>query len=95
MGQIFTVVGEREDPTPAQARQDVCGLAKLLQALGLVLFVAKAEAAIPVEVAELGARRWAAKQGKDFAAADQLRKDLSALGWTMLDRKDGYDLKKA
>ncbi len=95
LGQIFTVVGEREDPTPAQARQDVCGLAKLLHALGLVLFVAKAEAAIPVEVAELGARRWAAKQGKDFAAADQLRKDLSALGWTMLDRKDGYDLKKA
>ncbi len=68
---------------------------RLLFALGLQLFAAKAEVAIPADVAELGARRWAAKQSKDFAAADQLRKDLAALGWTMLDRKDGYDLKKS
>ena len=24
-----------------------------------------------------------------------IRKDLAALGWTMLDRKDGYELKKS
>ncbi len=89
------MLAEKEEPTAEQARQDVSGLAKILFALGLQLFAAKAEVAIPAEVAALGARRWAAKQAKDFAAADQLRKDLTALGWTMLDRKDGYDLKKA
>ena len=95
LGQVFTVVGEKEDPSPEQARQDVCGLAKILHALGLVLFAAKPEAAVPAEVAELGARRWAAKQAKDFAAADRLRAELAALGWAMLDRKDGYELKKS
>ena len=29
------------------------------------------------------------------AAADRLRQELTALGWAMLDRKDGYDLKKS
>jgi hypothetical protein len=28
-------------------------------------------------------------------AADRLRLELAELGWTMLDRKDGYDLKKS
>ena len=44
-------------------------------------------------IADLGARRWAAKQAKDFAAADRLRQELTAAGWTMLDRKDGFDLR--
>ncbi len=95
LGQVFTVVGEQVEVTPAQARQDVVGLAKVLHALGLTLFQAKAAVAIPPAVADLGARRWAAKQAKDFATADQLRKELTALGWAMLDRKDGYDLKPA
>ena len=95
LGQVFTVLAEKDEPSADQARQDVSGLAKILFALGLELFAVKAEVAIPADVAELGARRWAAKQSKDFAAADQLRKDLAVLGWTMLDRKDGYDLKKS
>ena len=95
LGQVFTVLAEKDEPSAEQARQDISGLAKILFALGLELFVAKAEVAIPADVADLGARRWAAKQSKDFAAADQLRQDLAAIGWTMLDRKDGYELKKA
>lgn len=93
LGQIFTVVGEKDSLTPEQARQDVVGLAKLLHALGLQLFTAKATTSIPPEVAELAAQRWAAKQTKNFAQADQLRQALTQAGWTMLDRKDGYDLK--
>jgi cysteinyl-tRNA synthetase len=37
-------------------------------------------------------KRWAAKQAKDFAAADALRAEIGAAGWQMLDRKDGYSL---
>jgi cysteinyl-tRNA synthetase len=46
----------------------------------------------PADVTTLAARRWAAKQAKDFKAADALRAELAAAGWTMLDRKDGYSL---
>jgi len=93
LGQIFTVVGEKDEVSPHQAREDVCGLAKILYALGIVLFVPKAELGVPAAIADLGARRWAAKQAKDFAAADRLRQELTAAGWTMLDRKDGFDLR--
>jgi cysteinyl-tRNA synthetase len=47
---------------------------------------------IPADITALAEKRWAAKQSKDFSAADALRKDLTAAGWTMLDRKDGYSL---
>ena len=46
----------------------------------------------PAAIAALAEKRWAVKQAKDFAAADALRKELTALGWSMLDRKDGYSL---
>ena len=94
LGQVFAVAGSKDELTPEQARQDVCGLARILWALGLTLFQERKADEVPVAVAELGARRWAAKQAKDFAAADRLRQELTALGWTMVDRKDGYDLKK-
>jgi cysteinyl-tRNA synthetase len=44
-------------------------------------------------IRELAEKRWEAKQAKDFQGADNLRKQITAAGWTMLDRKDGYDLK--
>jgi cysteinyl-tRNA synthetase len=46
----------------------------------------------PDEITALAEQRWAAKQAKDFATADKLRAELTAAGWTMLDRKDGYSL---
>jgi cysteinyl-tRNA synthetase len=95
LGQVFTVLADKEEPAAGQARQDLSGLAKLLYALGLTLFTAAPVAAAPAEVVALADQRWAAKQAKDFAAADRLRQELTALGWAMLDRKDGYDLKKA
>jgi cysteinyl-tRNA synthetase len=47
-----------------------------------------------LEIMPLAEKRWAAKQAKDFAAADALRKELTAAGWSMLDGKDGYKLEK-
>lgn len=95
LGQVFTVLAEKDDPSVATARQDIAGLGKILFALGLQLFLTKVAPVIPPAIAALGAQRWAAKQAKDFAAADRLRQELTGLGWTMLDRKDGYELKPA
>ncbi len=46
----------------------------------------------PSAITALAEKRWAAKLAKDFAGADALRKELTAAGWSMLDRKDGYSL---
>jgi cysteinyl-tRNA synthetase len=48
----------------------------------------------PADIKALAEKRWAAKQAKDFATADALRKEITTAGWSMLDRKDGYSLEK-
>jgi cysteinyl-tRNA synthetase len=50
------------------------------------------ETDVPPAITALAAKRWAAKQAKDFAAADALRKELAAAGWSMLDSKTDYKL---
>jgi cysteinyl-tRNA synthetase len=95
LGKIFTALHAANKPelTVAEARADLSGLAKILFALGIRLFTTEKKVdEAPAEVAELGAKRWAAKQSKDFAGADTLRVALEQLGWKSLDRKDGYTL---
>ncbi len=66
---------------------------RLLFALGLDLTEpASPKAEIPAEVTALAEQRWATKAAKNWAEADRLRGAIAALGWTMLDRKDGYAL---
>lgn len=76
---------------------DVATLDQILGVLGfeatkLNLLAAAPKAEAPAEIVALAEKRWAAKTAKDFAAADALRKELTAAGWSMLDRKDGYSL---
>ncbi|MBO5909930.1 MAG: cysteine--tRNA ligase [Clostridia bacterium] len=49
---------------------------------------------IPDEVKELAERRWQAKQVRDWAVADEMRNKVTALGYQILDSKDGYEIKK-
>lgn len=54
------------------------------------------ESEIPANVVELAEKRKAAKLAKDWKAADSVRGELSALGWTVEDTPGGgYRLKKA
>lgn len=48
----------------------------------------------PAEVKQLAEARELARQGKDFALADQLRGQVEALGWTIRDSRDGWTLDK-
>ncbi len=101
LGEIFTVrklkySGSPGQPQPARSKADAeldyLALRNILFALGIRLAKGETRAEPPPEVADLAARRWAAKQAKDFASADAIRRDITAAGWSMLDRKDGYSL---
>lgn len=50
--------------------------------------------AVPAEVKDLADKRVAARREKNFALSDQLRDQIAALGYTVLDTKDGYTLKR-
>ena len=87
LGALFSITHRKS------GEADAASFDRVMFALGLKLDVppaARAEA--PAEMKSLAERRWAAKQARDFATADALRKDLTAAGWSMLDRKDGYSL---
>ncbi len=48
---------------------------------------------VPKEVMELVEKRIAAKKAKDFKKADELRDELKSLGWEVVDKKDGVEVK--
>jgi len=86
LGALFTVVNDKGLKVNAAAFD------RVMFVLGLDLQAAAQKAAVPAAISALADKRWAAKQAKDFATADALRKELAAAGWSMLDRKDGYSL---
>jgi cysteinyl-tRNA synthetase len=87
LGALFTVVNKKD------VQADAVSFDRAMFALGLKLDAPAApKAEAPADVKALAEKRWAAKQARDFASADALRKDLAAAGWSMLDRKDGYSL---
>jgi cysteinyl-tRNA synthetase len=48
----------------------------------------------PAEVMELVQKRIEAKKAKDFKRADELRDEVKSLGWEIIDKKDGVEVKK-
>jgi cysteinyl-tRNA synthetase len=66
-------------------------LREMLGILGLEsLLVAPAQASAEVE--ELATRRELARTERDFAAADRLRDEITALGWEVRDGPGGFEL---
>ncbi len=65
-------------------------LMKFNQVLGLNFD----EEEIPNEIKDLAQKRWEAKKARDFATADSLRNQISALGYEIKDEKDAYKILK-
>ena len=59
------------------------------QHIDQVLQLAGEESALPAEAAQLAEERKRARLAKDWKKSDQLRDELSALGWDVRDGKDG------
>ncbi len=97
LGKIFSALSDlgKKEISQAEAAKSVCGLAKILHALGIKIFTKEeSETSIPPEVVKLGEERWAFRQAKNWAEADRLREELAKLGWKSLDKKDSYTLEK-
>ena len=52
------------------------------------------EEEVPDIVKELAEKRWQAKQSKDWPLADKLRQEITDLGYSIKDNKEGYDIIK-
>lgn len=99
IGSIFGVLNKLKpvslsDADAAAARG---GLHFLLKALGIILPAVAEEAAadVPADIQALAQQRWDAKQAKEWAVADALRKQIEAAGWLIKDSKDGFTVVKA
>lgn len=95
LGEIFAAL-----PKLGDSKENLEAFGAVLYALGLDPLAggaaeAEGEEKAPAEIAELAHQRWEAKKARNFALADELRGKISALGWTVLDAKDGFSLKKA
>ncbi len=90
LGAVFSSL-KKWDPENPEHRQ---GLEAILFAFGLNLEETTTESAdeAPGDIRELAEARWQAKQSRNFAEADRLRAVIQSKGWSVLDRKDGYDL---
>ncbi len=65
-------------------------LRQALEVFGLASLAEQEEA--PARVVELARRRQEARERRDFAAADALRREIAALGWEVRDGADGFQL---
>jgi cysteinyl-tRNA synthetase len=94
MGHLFDLIRESNKAldsktlTQAQASQ----LIGDWQRINSVLAIERDAAAIPAEVLELVEQRQNARADKNWAASDQLRDQIAALGWVVKDTKEGPKL---
>jgi cysteinyl-tRNA synthetase len=91
LGEVFSVLNR----TTAVDRQFFEELQAIFFILGIEIFSggdAEQRESTPDDISELAARRWEAKEHKNFAEADRLRQLLAEKGWNVVDGKGGYDL---
>jgi len=91
-GALFTAINSFD--TRRATRADALALEAVRTVLGFDR-LDEAPAAVPAEIHAIAEKRWAAKMARDFAAADSLRLELAAAGWTMRDGKGGFTLEPA
>ena len=100
---IFKSMQKKVDDKDASVVADYNGVKQAYKILGLfvndstkfVEFVDnKATDDIPEKVKQLAESRWEAKKNRDYQKADELRQQLTEMGYEILDSKDGYKISK-
>ena len=83
---------EKDPNLPDGAKFEIFAWVDRVLALDLAREVGKPQAEVPAEVIALLDQRQKARASKDWAASDRLRDEISALGWTVADGKDGQSV---
>ena len=82
-------------------KSDISGATKLAiikdfdRVLALNLVNENTQEQIDEEIIALANERLIAKQNKDYQKADEIRNKIISLGYEILDKKDGYEIKRA
>ncbi|MFO7936548.1 MAG: cysteine--tRNA ligase [Kiritimatiellia bacterium] len=100
MAVVYNLV--RESNSALQAGDLCAGEAAALinlfshfdQVLGVIDFERSIVKEIPADVKKLLEERAAARTGKNWAESDRIRDELSSMGWSVRDSKDGQKVRK-
>lgn len=94
LGHIFMGIKKTNinEISPQNAEKALYAFSFLMEALGIVLKEPKKYNDAPPLVTQLAQERWEAKLTKQWTEADELRKKITTLGWTIKDLKDGYEV---
>ena len=95
LGSLFGLIGSNPASklNADETEQLLKALGSILYALGLSLFTSpKLTSEAPQAILDLAKERWEAKQNKDYAKADSLRKSLQDDGWDVKDTPTDYKL---
>ncbi|MFH0961259.1 MAG: cysteine--tRNA ligase [archaeon] len=98
LAAIFELVRETNKLIGELGRSEAENILEALRKIDSVIGVLGPEfegrEEIPVRVGELVAEREAARAGKNWEAADRIRKEIESLGYSVQDSKDGSRIRK-
>ena len=98
---LFKAIRAKINAGDKSAISDIAQIRKTYSLIGLFKsdakefidkYSQKEEKQIPQQVVELAEKRLQARKDKNWALSDQLRDEISALGYIIKDGKDGYSL---
>jgi cysteinyl-tRNA synthetase len=94
LGELFQWIRETNKAldTGKLSRADASDFDKVWSTLDAILGLGDATVTIPAEVQALLDQRAAARQARDFAKSDELRKAIETLGWKVKDTAKGQEL---
>ncbi|MFZ5805925.1 MAG: cysteine--tRNA ligase [Verrucomicrobiota bacterium] len=95
LGEIFSVINKADMHSMSDLQATWFGWLRMLYAFGLNVQEKKQTIEIPENIRQFAQERWQAKSEKNWARADELRKQIADAGWEMRDKKDSYDLAPA
>lgn len=88
----LNIMAANADTSKEQLEAGAAVFAELTEVLGLLY--ERKEEAVPDEILALVEQRAAARKAKDFAGADRLRDQITALGWSVRETRQGVEIKK-
>jgi cysteinyl-tRNA synthetase len=94
----FITLVNRDIDDESLTTKEVSSVIDIMKSWDMVLGVMNwdllSEALIPENITTLAEERIEAKKNKDFARADEIRKEVESLGFIIIDSKEGFVIEK-